>query len=149
MSIYYFAPPVNFDPQFEIAVCFIENGGEILFIQRQDHESSPNQWCLPGGGIHENETALECVTREIKEETDIDLPKGKVRFLRKMYLRHPDYSDYIINEFFARLDLRPAVKVNVEEHKDFKWVTPEGALKLDLIRGGDEGLKIFIEKDWS
>lgn len=149
MSIYHFEPPENFDPKFEIAVCFIENGGKILFIQRQEHENSPNQWCLPGGGVHEDESVLQCVMREIKEETDIDLPKADLKFLRKMFLRHPDYGDYSINEFYVKFDQKPEVKVNVEEHKDFKWVTPDEAFKLDLIRGGDEGLKIFVEKDWA
>ncbi|MDP3696450.1 MAG: NUDIX hydrolase [Candidatus Taylorbacteria bacterium] len=145
MSIVHLKPPPKFDPKFEIAVCFIEAGGKFLFLHRQVWDTSGDKWCLPGGGVHDDETPAQCVMRETREETSIDLSKEDLKFIKQVFVRYPEH-DYINNEFYVKLRAQPEVKVNFEEHKDFRWVTLEEAMKLDLIRGGQEGLQLFMEK---
>ena len=48
----------------------IENEqGQILMIRRKDN----GNWGLPAGGLEENETIRECIIREVKEETGLDI----------------------------------------------------------------------------
>jgi len=48
----------------------IENSqGEILFIERVDN----GRLGLPAGGLEEGETIIECIIREVKEETGLDV----------------------------------------------------------------------------
>lgn len=45
----------------------------ILLIRHQGHSSGRNYWVLPGGGTDGDETEEECVIREMKEETNLDV----------------------------------------------------------------------------
>jgi len=49
----------------------IENR-KILLIKRSK-EPGKNLWAIPGGRIEESETAEECLVREMKEETGLDI----------------------------------------------------------------------------
>jgi 8-oxo-dGTP pyrophosphatase MutT (NUDIX family) len=47
-----------------VAVVF-DGQGRILFQRRTDN----GMWCLPGGSVEVGETAMECITWEVREET--------------------------------------------------------------------------------
>ncbi len=47
-------------------------GGKILLIKRSK-EPGAGLWAIPGGRIEDNETAEECMLREMKEETGLDI----------------------------------------------------------------------------
>ncbi len=46
---------------------------QILLIKHSHHKSGVEYWLLPGGGREEGETEEECVQREMKEETNLDV----------------------------------------------------------------------------
>lgn len=48
------------------------DSGKILLIRRSK-EPGKGQWAVPGGRIEDNETAEECLVREMKEETGLDI----------------------------------------------------------------------------
>lgn len=53
----------------------IENAeGQFLMIRRKDN----GNWGLPAGGLEEKETIQECIIREVKEETGLDILDLKV-----------------------------------------------------------------------
>lgn len=45
----------------------------ILLIQHQEHAGGRSYWLLPGGGREAGETEEQCVIREMKEETGLDI----------------------------------------------------------------------------
>ena len=45
----------------------------ILLIQHREHTGGRSYWLLPGGGREEGETEVQCVAREMKEETGLDV----------------------------------------------------------------------------
>lgn len=45
----------------------------ILLIKHREHASGRSYWLFPGGGIEPGETGEECVRREMKEETNLDI----------------------------------------------------------------------------
>lgn len=45
----------------------------ILLIQHREHAGGRSYWVLPGGGREEGETEEQCVLREMKEETGLDV----------------------------------------------------------------------------
>ena len=46
---------------------------QILLIKQRYHKDGIHYWIIPGGGREEGETEEECVKREIKEETNLDV----------------------------------------------------------------------------
>jgi 8-oxo-dGTP diphosphatase len=54
----------------------IENG-KLLLVKRAK-EPDLGKWAVPGGRIEENETAEECLKREFKEETGLDVEPVKL-----------------------------------------------------------------------
>ena len=63
-------------PALTTALILKNSKGEILLTQRK-HLPKKNYWDLPGGFIDFQETAEECLKREIKEELSISLKKFK------------------------------------------------------------------------
>lgn len=51
----------------------ILRGEEILLIKHQEHVSGRAYWVLPGGGIEDGETEVQCVQREVREETNLEV----------------------------------------------------------------------------
>ncbi|MFW9823598.1 MAG: NUDIX domain-containing protein [Candidatus Thorarchaeota archaeon] len=51
----------------------IIHNDQILLIKHRHYNDGLEYWILPGGGIEEGETEEECVKREIKEETNLDV----------------------------------------------------------------------------
>jgi 8-oxo-dGTP diphosphatase len=47
-------------------------GNKILLIKRSK-EPGKGQWAVPGGRIEDDETAEDCMKREMKEETGLDI----------------------------------------------------------------------------
>ena len=80
--------------------------------------------------------------REGKEETQIDLEGAA--FFDKLFVRYPDY-DFIYHMFHKRFDTQPQVTISPNEHKEYIRITPEQALKLDLIKDLDECIKMFYK----
>jgi len=45
----------------------------ILLIKHMPLQGGSPYWVIPGGGIEDGETETECVAREMKEETNLDV----------------------------------------------------------------------------
>jgi len=138
--------PKDFKAEYEIAICFFDCKGEILLLQRQEWDTAPNEWCIPGGMLHERESAHDAVIRETKEETNIDLEKLEPKFLGKICIRNRNGS-FISHIFSATLFQKPKVIINSEEHKAYKWTRPEDAHKMNLVLDGVETIQLYEE--WS
>jgi ADP-ribose pyrophosphatase YjhB (NUDIX family) len=73
---------VSLDTETRVAGVII-NKYEILLLKvnRPDNQF----YCFPGGHRRENETIEECLSREMKEETDIDISAFKSELLIEMH----------------------------------------------------------------
>lgn len=102
--------------------------GQYLFIQRSEKCSSPLKWSLPGGRL-ENEDPQEGITREIYEETQLEvdnlLPAKITSF------KAEDGTRVVI--IYYTCDLRKNIDPILNwEHDNYKWLSLIDALNLDL-----------------
>lgn len=62
---------------YKQTLCFIRRNDELLMLNRE-YKPTLGLWNGVGGKIEANETPLECVTREVKEETNIDISEYQI-----------------------------------------------------------------------
>lgn len=134
--------PQDFSPRFEVVSCFFECNGEILLLHRWPEKSQGNKWGVPAGKIEPGETPLEAMVREAKEETNVHLTRQDLTYVKKIFVRYPDY-DFVYHMFHTQFDRKPDVMLNPKEHQAFAWVTPEVALTMDGMRDLDACIKLF------
>ncbi len=136
--------PSNFTPIFEVVSCFIEKKGKFVLLHRLDDAREGTTWGVPAGKIKEKETLEEGMLREIKEETGLTLKEPNLKYFKKIYEKYPNY-DFVYHIFQAKLTGQEGIKLNPEEHKNYKWVTPKNALKINLIEDEDVCIKLFYK----
>ena len=110
-------------------VMVTNKAGEYLFLKRSaESKHFKSQWEMPGGKMDPGETLEDCLVRETREETGLDVAivhvlgssEGEIPTFRLAYLI---LSAEIIGSDTVTLS---------DEHDDYKWVTPTAAMDLDL-----------------
>ncbi len=140
----YSKKPADFKSKFDIVSCFLEYRGEILLLHRQDHKPQGDTWGVPTGKVHEGETLLGTMLRELYEETGHKALPKDLTYFGKVYVRFPDY-DFIFHIFHSLTEHKPKITIHPEEHKDFVWVTPQAALSMNLMQDEDTCIKLFYK----
>jgi len=110
------------------AVIFNEKK-EILFTERSLTDSfMPGYWELPGGGIEYGETPQESLTREIKEECNIDIEIIKPIAANTYFI---DELQRIEITFLCKAVNPEKIKLSTE-HSDYKWLdtTETNSIKI-------------------
>lgn len=119
-------------------MCMVENSkGEYCFINR--HKNDWPGLNLPGGHVENNETLIDSVIREMKEETGLDIKNPKL-----CYVKEWDWGNdtrylgflYYTSEFYGELassEEGEVMRVNYFKDKD-KYHLSDGLEELiDLI----------------
>ena len=91
-------------------------------------------WEFPKGGVDKNETELNAVKRELKEETGLKIlkikefgVKSRYRYRKKLLDRKEIGQSYSL---FAVEVRKGKVKIDRKEHSDFKWLIFDKAVKI-------------------
>ena len=76
----------NHIPQYDVIVGFIKKGNKILISKRKKGVLLGGLWELPGGKKNKNESSIQCLKREIKEELNIKVDiKYKIGTIKHRY----------------------------------------------------------------
>jgi len=78
----------------------------------------PDSWTLPGGKQEYDETTVEAGTREVKEETNLDVDSLELFFVSDDIStdRHYVTIDYITNKFSGNIKVMEPTKID-----EWKW----------------------------
>ena len=116
----------------------IERDGRFLAVKQQFNGG--DYWDLPGGRMEHGETPHQTLTREVKEETKLDVvvgrPAGVWWFFRQ------DGNQIVCMTFFCTAQGTVDIGKNPadEDIKEFRWVTKKEFLQL----AADESLKELV-----
>lgn len=109
-----------------------DNQKWVLIIQRSADDHWALMWEYPRGKCdRKGETLIECLKREIKEETGLDV---KVEKFLGMFTYIADQGKRLTrcyNYLCQLLDLNQPVKLS-KEHQDYKWISTVGEIELLL-----------------
>jgi 8-oxo-dGTP diphosphatase len=98
---------------------------KVLVTQRSEQMSLPLKWEFPGGKIKQDETAKECILREIKEELNIEIVVEEE--LQGSTYDYGTITVYLI-PFICTIK---AGRIILSEHKESRWLSKEDLLTLD------------------
>lgn len=115
----------SFLKKLDVSCAIIEKDGLVLAAQRSESMSLPLKWEFPGGKLAHQETAADCLIREIKEELGVDITISSS--LSPSDWRYSDFS-ITLYPFVCELDCG---KIMLAEHKSIEWVKPEELPGLD------------------
>lgn len=134
----------------------IVDRGRVL-VARRGHPPLEGHWTLPGGVLELGETLVEGVTREVKEETGLEVePVELVELLERIHCRDGEWTDgeraggriqfhYVIADYLCRVTggvLEASSDADaVQWIERSEWEKPS-ALELDSIT-----VRV-IEKGW-
>lgn len=135
--------PENFNPRMEVVSCFVESEGKVLFLHRNKNKPQGNTWDRPSGKVNKNETLIKALTREVKEETNLDITQSELIYSATVYVKYPEF-DFIYHMFSIQL-VKPEIKLNPAEHNNYSWFTPEEALLIELIPGEAECIRLHYK----
>lgn len=136
--------PTNFNKEIDVVGCYVQHDGKFVLLHRQPHKTNGNKLGLPAGKVEPGETIHQAMSREIKEETGLDVSEENLEHIGTVFVRNEGH-DIGYHMFITRLSTRPEITVNPKEHQTYIWASPSGALKLDLIHDLDECIKTYYQ----
>lgn len=99
-----------------------ENKSICIVKTRDDDDGIPSRWMFPGGGKEVGESPEECVTREIKEEAQVDVEN--LEYLMTAYGEVYDDEDNLVTEGDLVLKNRPQFRF-IGRAKNIQEFVPE------------------------
>ncbi|XHR27729.1 MAG: NUDIX hydrolase [Chthoniobacteraceae bacterium] len=85
-------------PKVDTRAAVFNEAGELLFVK----ERSDGLWSLPGGWADLNQSAAECVAREVREESGFEVRVTKLAavFDRSKHPHEPPFASHVYKIFF-------------------------------------------------
>lgn len=137
-------------------LCYIENSGKVLMLHRTKKENDENagKWIGVGGKFEEGESPEECLCREVKEETGLDLTsytlRGIITFTSNIFGSEYMFLYRATTDSFEVRECSEGELLWVDREKIESLPTWEGdALFLPLVFGSDDffTMKLVYEGD--
>ena len=100
-------------------------GNKILVTQRSKNMKLPLKWEFPGGKLETDESEIECIKRELKEELNIEVKVIK-RFSNSIH----DYDTFQINLIPYVVEYISG-EIILAEHAEYKLLEKNNLNKLD------------------
>lgn len=84
----------------DVCAAVVIRNGRILLATRRPGGHLAGRWEFPGGKQHDNETLADCITRELREELDLQVTQASLLF--SIIHRYPEKT---IRLWFMRCEL--------------------------------------------
>lgn len=109
-----------------VAAAIVHLDGKILITRRAPGVKLAGMWEFPGGKLEHEETAQECIIRELREELGVDSIAGEI--LTSTTYTYPNGTI----ELIAIVVKLQSTQFTLQVHDLFEWVQPEDLLRYEL-----------------
>jgi 8-oxo-dGTP diphosphatase len=118
----------------QIVCCLIfDNQNRLLLLQRHAEDLGGGLWATPGGRQEKGEVPSLTATREVKEETGLNL--SGVKYLGSHELRMPHGIAHM-KTFKATVEGDEKIVIDREEHEGHQWFKVADLLNAENIIWG-------------
>lgn len=114
-----------------VASAIIVDQQNRFLTVRKKHSS---YFMMAGGKIESNETPLQALVREIKEELALILKTSAITFLGTYETLAVNEKDTIVNAHIYQILLTNETVQNCAEIEEIKWLTAENYTEVKLAR---------------
>lgn len=122
-------------------LCYLEKGEYILMLHRikKKEDENAGKWIGVGGKLEENESPVECIKREIEEETGLIVEKVKERGI--LFFVLPKWGNeltflYTADEFKGEL--------KECDEGELRWIKKDEVLNISLWEGDRAFLPLLL-----
>lgn len=137
------ATALNLEGVFLAVRAMINRSGKLLILQRGAFRNrSPNHWEVPGGLIEIEEPLDVALKREVKEETGLVVSP---RLANPLTFIGPPAKPRYLELVYSCKRVRGEKVTLSDEHQDFRWVTVEEALDLELTPTARALMEFLLE----
>lgn len=128
----------------QTTLCYIDNGDNYLMLHRvkKEHDASHGKWIGVGGKCEADESPDECMLREVKEETGLEITKWHYRGIVTFI------SDTWPNEYmhlFTATAWQGTLDLNCDEG-ELAWVRKADLMSLNLWEGDRIFLRLLMDE---
>lgn len=109
-----------------VAAAVVYLDGKILITRRAPGEQLAGLWEFPGGKLEPEETPQDCITRELREELDVESVAGEI--LTSTTYTYPGGKI----ELIAIMVKLQSAQLTLQVHDLFEWVQPQELLQYGL-----------------
>ena len=110
-------------------LCYIENDDKFLMLHRVKKQNDMNEgkWIGVGGHTEDQESPEECLLREVKEETGLDVSNAQGGYLFTYKRENPGEGDnYFVDVYRFVMDISDEdLKLQTEETDGYMFATKE------------------------
>lgn len=124
----------------ETTMCMLLDGSKVLMINREKRWPG---WAFPGGHREKNETLIQCVKREMLEETGLDIDKLEFKGIVNIY-NTKTKKRLLVNNYISR-HYSGTVKNKCDEGK-IEWVEISDIDNLCIAEGLEYRLPLFFDE---
>jgi ADP-ribose pyrophosphatase YjhB (NUDIX family) len=118
-------------PKVDVRAAVIDASGRILMVREV---ADGGRWTLPGGWADVNQTAAECVVREVREEAGYEVRARKLAAVWDRTRQGNTPSPFSIYKFFFVCELTGGAPATSLETSGIGWFA-EAAIPYDLSFG--------------
>lgn len=133
---------------FIAAKAFIRRDGKILLVRESgNYKDGVNvgQYDVPGGRLDPNETLLDGLQREVREETGLGVSSAEQFFQESVVVKKNDEEWHITRNYFA-CDAMDGDVVLSEDHDEFIWIDAQDYPSIGIIPNLKEVFEAYLTK---
>ena len=99
--------------------CLLECNGRFVLLHRQDNKIHGDKWRQPAGKVDlSDEDNLDAMTRELIEETGLEVKREELNFYKTFFVSNPD-RDFLYHYFSVHLNEQPVIILSKKNTKVF------------------------------
>ena len=129
----------------QTTLCYIDNGESYLMLHRvkKANDASHGKWIGVGGKCEADESPDECMLREVKEETGLEITRWHYRGI-VTFISNTWPNEYM--HLFTASDWHGEPDMTIDDEGTLAWIPKSDLMGLNLWEGDKIFLRLLLDE---